>query len=194
MKFNKCRYTPTKLTTSECKILLNIAQFNYQPFETTIVGSGVTDFISDVGEDDADKPVAFGTTKKPKPLLLDQAGADPALTAALAKAKANRPIGAGAVADAGAEHAAQMNRKGAEKAVQRRRAEEQKQQEDQAGPGAECVPERERGRERARESFRGSGRAGGCGGGGGCDAGGGPWRWRWWPWPWPWRWLLLRTT
>jgi hypothetical protein len=135
------RYTPTKLATSECKILLNIAQFNYQAFETTIVGSGVTDFISDIGEDDADKPASFGTTKKHRPPLPDvDAGADPAAAAALARAKANKPVGAGAVADAGADYAAQMNRRGAEKAVQRRRAaEEQKQQEDQAGPGAECV-------------------------------------------------------
>lgn len=105
-------YTPTKLSTTECSIMLNIAQFNYQPFETTITGSGVTDFVSDVGEDD-DRPAAFGTTNKSKAKTVTRQ-ADPGLPA-IPKA-----VGAGAVRDAGAEFAATMNRSRALKAVRRK--------------------------------------------------------------------------
>lgn len=104
-------FTPTKLSTSECKVMLNIAQFNYQPFETTIIGSGCTDFVSDIGDDD-DKPAAFGTSNK-RPTA-----------GSLLKTK--KAVGAGAVMDAGAEFATKMNRKNAKRAAARRAAAEEK--------------------------------------------------------------------
>ena len=113
-------YSPTKLATSECKIQLNIAQFNYQPFETTIVGSGVTDFISDIGEDD-EAPAAFGTTNKrgvDSPVAAEVTG--------LLRTAKGHTTGAGAVLDAGTEYAAKLNRRQARKAAARAKAKEQK--------------------------------------------------------------------
>lgn len=108
----KIAYSPTKLSTAEFKIVLNIAQFGYKPFETTIIGSGVTDFVSTAGNGDI-QPSAFGRTNK-----------RPATSSKSLKAK--HASGAGAVDDAGAELASKINRSRSKKAAKKRSYLEQK--------------------------------------------------------------------